>query len=117
MKKQLLASTALALGMAFAMPAMADVIVTGTTTKDELIVVRETIQEVKTVTIVVARVFEGDSAAQAVSVYNQRNEGNLLRRDIPDEVPTPTGVIDPATFQCPGCGPAGQSRAGVCPRR
>ena len=57
MKKQLLASTALALGMAFAMPAMADVIVTGTTTKDELIVVRETIQEVKTVTLVVARVF------------------------------------------------------------
>lgn len=107
MKKQLLASTALALGVAFAMPALADVTVTGTTILDERIIVRESVVEVKTVTIIVDRTFEGPSAAQAVSIYNQRNEGNSLRRDIPDAVPTPTGLINPLTFQCPGCGPAG----------
>lgn len=109
MKKLLLASTALAIGGALATPAAADVFVTGTITKDELIVVRETVTEVKIATITVTRAFEGTSASQAVSVYNQRVTGNSLRKDIPDAVATPTGEIDPLTFNCPGCGPAATS--------
>jgi hypothetical protein len=104
MKKHLLASTALILGAAFAMPAMADVIVTGTVTKDEDIVVREFITETKTVTITVTQDFIAFTAAQAVSVYNQRNTGNILRRDFDD--PLPGTATDPATFSCATCGPA-----------
>ena len=80
MKKHLLASAAMLLGaVGFATPSVADVVVTGTWTKDVDIAVLEVITKIKTVTITVRTpLLEAASAAQAVAVHNQRIQNVVL---------------------------------------
>jgi len=109
MRKYLLASVATLLGAAaFATPALADVQVTGTIHKDETIIINEFIRKDKFVTIRVNQTFNGATAAESVSVYNQRTTGHTLRRDV-SNVTTPTGQVDPnvlgAACLTAGCGP------------
>jgi hypothetical protein len=92
------------LGMAaLATPALADVSVTGTTTKTETITIDEDITKAKVVVIAVAQTFTGSTAAEATSVYNQRNNGNILTRDY-NSTAVPASPNAPT---CTVCGPTG----------
>lgn len=83
MKKHLLSTAAMLLGLAaLASPAAADIFVTGYIDKDVTITVLESLEKTKDVTITVSRDFlEGESAAEAVGVHNQRTQGNVYNRD------------------------------------
>jgi len=82
MKKHLLASTALLLGaVVFAAPATADVDVRALVTFDKTVIVDEELTKVKIVTILVTGVFLSGTAAESVTVINQRND-NTVRVDL-----------------------------------
>jgi hypothetical protein len=72
MKKHLLASTALVVGVGFAAPAAADITVTGVVEYDKRVIITETLTKVKTVTLTIAVVRTANTAAQANAVENQR---------------------------------------------
>ncbi len=92
MKKHLLASTALLLGaVAFAAPAAADVDVRALVTFDKTVFVDEELVKVKLVFIVVAREFAGGSAAESITVINQRND-NTYNIDLDDRIDVPNGA-------------------------
>jgi hypothetical protein len=76
MKKHLLASTALIVGVGFAAPAAADIDVTGTVTYDKLVTITETLTKTKLVFLDVTVRRAGNTAVQANAVENQRI-GNL----------------------------------------
>jgi hypothetical protein len=79
MRKHLLASAALLLGaVAFSAPAAADVFVRADVTFDKDVFVTEQLFIRKDVFIFVDAFFEGNSAAESVTVINQANNDNVI---------------------------------------
>jgi hypothetical protein len=110
MKKHLLTSAAMLLGLAaLAAPAAADVTVRGYIDKDVDIDVIEVLVKVKAVTITVTRNFTGgQSAAEATGVHDQRTTGNVYRRDCAANVcTTTTSTTDAALATQFPVGPGG----------